>query len=91
LLKTLRTDSESRFLANKIFSVVWTFRRFAVSQTRIFCQLSALIRGRDFSDSPSPHPPTTPVRTSTTTNIFVLERRRHSSPTPRNGPSDDAR
>jgi hypothetical protein len=90
LLKTLRADSESRFLANKIFSAMWTFRRFAVSQTRIFCQLSALIRGRGFSDSPSPRPTRCPFITPAVTKIFVRGRHRDSSPTPRGGPSGDA-
>jgi hypothetical protein len=62
-IKTARADSESRILANKIFSTVWTFRRFAVSQTRFFCQLPALIRARDFSGSSPSRPSTTPVRT----------------------------
>jgi hypothetical protein len=61
-------DSESRILANKKFLALWTFRTIPVSQTRIFCQSVALIRGRDFSDSSPSHPPTT--------NVFIRERRR---------------
>jgi hypothetical protein len=54
--ETLCADSESRILANKKFLALWTSEAIPVSQTRIFCQLSALIRGRVFCDSASPRP-----------------------------------
>jgi hypothetical protein len=78
-------DSESRILANKKFLAVWTFRAFAVSQTRFFCQPRALIRDRALSDLSSLRSPATPVRHPTTTKFFIRDRQRNRSRKPRDG------